>query len=1154
MVQFTKIRLSGFKSFIEPTELLVENGLTGIVGPNGCGKSNLLESLRWAMGETAPKKLRGGGMEDVIFGGTADRPARNIAEVQILLNNRDRTAPAAFNDSDEIEIIRRIERGAGSSYRVNGKEVRARDVQLVFADAASGARSTALVGQGRIGALINAKPTDRRGLLEEAAGITGLHSRRHEAELRLRAAENNLERLDDVITAFQGQLQSLKRQARQASRYRNLSGHIRKAEAILYHLKWQDASAELVAARTRLQDIEAKLTEQTRQVSEATTAHGEAADALATLREAESQAAANLHRLTVAREQLDSEERRIADLLRTAQNRLEQIGADEDRERSLAADANDMLARLGQERSQLEAASQGEAEARQALLEQVRLAETAVEEREAAYDELAQRIAADQARSTDIGRQRAAAEERVQRLERRAQDIVQERSTHEATAREAASRAEAEAGVREAQERFSMTRAETETAEQAREQAQAAAEQARAAHQDADTRLAKLQAESAALKELLRSEAQDDYDPIVDAVTVKSGYETALDAALGDDLVGSTEAAAPLHWRGLKPLPASQPLPDGAQPLANFVSGPAALDRRLSQVGVVADAAAGVRLQDALAPGQCLVTREGALWRWDGFVVAAGASTGAGQRLAQQNRLKALAGEIATATRAAEESREQEASARTKADAAANRHRAVRDAANRAFADLTSARDRLAELTERTAEARSRLEALAQTSETVRTELAEAKSHLATLKETEANLADPEADRPALDGLRRALGEERSALIARRKDSDGMDRETEARSRRLADIGSEADSWRRRAESAASQIAELEERRTAVKAEIARLERLPDDIAEKRNALMSYLEDAESKRKAAADRLAEAETATRQLEKALRAAEAAFADQREQRGLAEGAVRQAEQAVANIAERIAERLDCRPEDALAAGEVKEDEALPDLETVETRLARLIKERDNMGPVNLRADEEARELTTQIESLESERSDLIAAINKFRHAISELNHEGRERLTASFEEVDRHFQELFTRLFGGGRAHLSLVESDDPLEAGLEIMASPPGKRLQTLSLLSGGEQALTALALLFAVFLTNPAPICVLDEVDAPLDDANVDRFCTLLEQIAHSSDTRFLLITHHRMTMARMDRLFGVTMPERGVSQLVSVNLQGAETLRESA
>jgi len=1154
LVQFTKIRLSSFKSFVEPVELNIDTGLTGIVGPNGCGKSNVLEALRWVMGETAPKKLRGGEMDDIIFGGTADRPARNIAEVMVHLDNGDRAAPAAFNDHDEIEIVRRVERGHGSTYRINGREVRARDVQLIFADAATGARSTALVSQGRIGALINAKPIDRRGLLEEAAGITGLHSRRHEAELRLRAAENNLERLDDVLAAFETQLQNLKRQARQAKRYRNISDHIRKAESILQHLRWQAAAARLDEARAQVREVEAQLTAQAERVGEATRAQAESAGGLPALRQAEAEAAAEVQRLTVAREQLDAEEQRITESRRECETRLQQIAADREREQTLVADAEAMLRRLDEERERLTAARAGEEGAQAEAAARV---EAAVHEAEALETEAmrrAERIAATEARLADMVRRSAETEQRRARLQQRTEEVAAECDRLAAEAAGWPQLEVVEAEVMAAQGRLKAARGAAEGAEQARTAAQKDDAEARTAFQDCEAELSKLSAEEEALAALLELDGSGDRPPLLDEIGLEPGYEAAFAAALGDDLLASADAAAAVHWQALPPLEAPPALPGGAEPLARFAKAPAVLDRRLSQIGVVADDEAGRRAWPELAVGQRLVSRDGGLWRWDGFTVAAGAPTAARTRLAQRRRLEELGHRRAAAEQAAAAAGRRAEQARADAAEAEARERRTRDDADRAFSELAEARDALAELADKRSQNRSLLTALFETTERLKADLAEADRDLAALKGGDGELVDPEADKATHEQLRHDLAERRGALMELQRQSEALGREAEARRQRLAAMDAEQESWRGRAAGGASQLAQLEERQRAAEAELERLAQRPREIADQRSVLMDGMETAEAGRRTAADRLAKAEARLADCDKRLKAAEAALADLREQRGLGEGAVMQAQQAADGVAERIAETLHCRPENALEAGGVKEGEALPELAAVETRLERLLKERDNMGPVNLRAEQEAGELEAQIESLGSERNDLLAAIAKFRHAIAELNREGRERLLASFEEVNGHFEALFARLFGGGRAHLKLTESEDPLEAGLEIMASPPGKRLQSLSLLSGGEQTLTALALQFAVFLTNPAPICVLDEVDAALDDANVDRFCGLLEEIAHSSATRFLVITHHSMSMARMDRLFGVTMPERGVSQLVSVDLQDAERLRETA
>jgi chromosome segregation protein len=468
-----------------------------------------------------------------------------------------------------------------------------------------------------------------------------------------------------------------------------------------------------------------------------------------------------------------------------------------------------------------------------------------------------------------------------------------------------------------------------------------------------------------------------------------------------------------------------------------------------------------------------------------------------------------------------------------------------------AFGAASRAREVHTAAVQRVQATRSRLSALEEAGRGLAADIAEAESGLGQARTEHAGLPDLAAARERVAALRTVTAERRAELVERKSAHDRLQRESEARARRRKAIAEERASWAERAAAATRQLDAFAERRSATQAEIEQLSRRPAEIAEQRRVLLEHIEAATLKRRDAADRLAEAETRLAEADRALKTAEHRLSDTRETRVRAEAQVEQVRQNAAALAERIRERLDCVPERALELAELDPGAELPAREQVESKLLRLTRERDGMGPVNLRAEAEAAELDQQITGLQSERSDLVNAIARLRQGIASLNREGRERLLAAFELVNTHFGDLFTRLFGGGRAHLALTEAEDPLEAGLEIMASPPGKRLQTLSLLSGGEQALTALALLFAVFLTNPAPICVLDEVDAPLDDANVDRFCSLVGELAHTTATRFLIITHHRLTMARMDRLFGVTMAERGISQLVSVDLQRAAELR---
>ncbi|MFQ5784038.1 MAG: chromosome segregation protein SMC [Alphaproteobacteria bacterium] len=1152
-MHFTRLRLTGFKSFVETTDLLIEPGLTAVVGPNGCGKSNLVEALRWVMGEGSARKLRGREMDDVIFGGSASRPQRNHAEVSVLLDNAARTAPDAFNEYSEIEVSRRIERGEGSVYRINGRELRARDVQLLFADETTGSRSTALVSQGEIGALIAAKPIQRRGLLEEAAGVTGLHSRRHEAELRLRAAENNLERLDDVMGALEAQFQGLKRQARQAKRYRRVSERIRETEAMLLLRRWHAAEDGVLATERALDEAQRRVVELETAAAAAAAERTGAAAELPPLREAAAAAGAELHRLEVAQVSLEAEERRLAEMRNALETRLGQIDADVEREKVLAGDAAEAVARLDDESAALSAAQAGEAEAeRRAAAARAEAAETVVG-LEAEVDALTGRIAAEEVRRAALERQIEDLGLRIERLRGRAVEVDDALAALAAETGGRDDRDAADAAVTRARDDLGSRRATADAAEREHESRQVAERSARETWQAAETAHAALAAEESALAELLDKGGRANGPTLIDAVNVEAGLEAALAAALGDDLAASPDETAPMHWRALAYDGEPPPLPDEAAPLSGFVEAPPALARRLSQVGVV-DGREGARLQAALVQGQRLVGRDGALWRWDGFTVAPEAETPAATRLRQKNRLGVVRDELA-----ANESRRAEA--KTAFEAAAAALEETRDSATAARAALRTAEDALdaarearARANESAAAESSRRANLRAAAERLAGDLAEAEEARAVARDAQDALPTGVEGRAQLEDLRRRLAERRAVLAERDHTLDRLRREATARRDRLAAIATDLESWRTRAGGADQRLAQLAERRAAAETDLTALADRPAEIARERTALFEQLAAAQAARRRANDTVVEAETRLAACDERLKGAEAAAAGAREERVRCEGALGQARATRDEVARAVDERLGCAPSELAGLAGVDDAAETPELDEIEARLARLLRERENIGAVNLRAETEAAEVEEQLSALRDERSDLEAAIARLRQAIGRLNREARERLETAFRTINDHFGALFTRLFAGGRAYLNLIDSDDPLEAGLEIMASPPGKRLQMLSLLSGGEQALTALALMFAVFLTKPAPICVLDEVDASLDDANVERFCDLIDEIAHQSATRFLVVTHHRLTMARMDRLFGVTMSERGVSQLVSVDLRTAEELRATA
>ncbi len=1151
-MKLSKLRLIGFKSFVEPTEISIEPGLTGIVGPNGCGKSNLVEALRWVMGEASHKAMRAADMDDVIFAGSTSRPPRNTGEVMLFLDNSDRTAPAQFNEQDALEVSRRIEREAGSTYRVNGREVRARDVQILFADASTGARSPALVHQGRIGEIIQAKPEQRRRVLEEAAGVAGLHARRHEAELRLNAAEHNLGRLDDVIAQLAAQIDALKRQARQAVRYRAVSAALRKAEATLCHLRWLAANAQ-VAEAERAKDLSVRL------VAAATGAQAEAArhQALAVaslppLREGEAKAAASLQRLNLARDALEREEARAKERIAELDLRLVQLAEAIERERRLAHDADAALARLAQEASALGAERAAAADRHGAVAARVGEAEATLAIAEQRFAEITAALADLAARRNQLERALREHSERLMRLEGQIGEVENELAALERQGGESSELPGLAAAVERARRAVAEAEAAAARAEAAQSSARQGLDAAKTPLEQAERRLQRIETETRTLAKLLDVEAQKLWPPAIDLVMVEKGYEAALGAAFGDDLDHPVEPSAPIRWAGAPVDPADPALPAGAEPLSRYVVPPAELSRRLAQIGVV-DRAEGPRLARELKPGQRLVSREGDLWRWDGFAAAANAQTPAARRLAQRNRLGDLERDFAAARAEIGAKRGAVERAQAELDAAVAAEGNARARRREAQADADQARDRHAAAEREASRITARLSALAEAN--IRLAASRDEAIAATRDVTEALAALPAAAglETELAQVSGEVSDKRATLAEARGEAQALAREAELCARRLEAIAAEQAEWQERANLAKGQIATLELRSAEALTERQSLDAAPAVFAEKRRALIDEIEAAETRRRAAADELAAAEVRLAEADRAARAALDKMGQAREEAARAEERFAGARNRLGDIAHEIQELLEVGPERVAALAGIGPGEALPELVEVEAELEKLRRDRERLGAVNLRAEEELREVEAQHASLTGERDDLVEAIKRLRQGISSLNREARERLTQSFDVVNKHFQQLFINLFGGGSAELQLIESEDPLEAGLDIMAKPPGKKPQTLSLLSGGEQALTALALIFAVFLTNPAPICVLDECDAPLDDANVERFCNLLDEMIRLTDTRFVIITHNPITMARMNRLFGVTMAERGVSQLVSVDLETAEKLREA-
>ena len=856
-MQFKKLDLVGFKSFVEKTSIFIEKGLTGIVGPNGCGKSNIVEAIRWCMGETSAKSMRGSGMEDVIFSGTANKASKNIAEVSLTLNNSDKKGPIQFKELDVINIKRKIEKDKGSRYFINDKEVRARDVQTFFADLSTGAHSPSMISQGRIGALVTAKPTDRRAILEEAAGISGIHVRRHESELRLNSAENNLKRADELKRQEEKQLENLKKQAAEASKYKIISEQIKKIEAGLYYLKMTEIKNEIKSTKEITNESDDEISGLTIEINHSNNLLEEANKKLKPLRDKNIEILSKLQRLNLEFQNLEDEEKRAkADKNRLTESQTT-IEIDIEREKNIILDAQSNEKRLNEEKN------------------------TLIDTEKKYYD-----------------------------LEKETQSDLQ-----------------------------------------------------------------------TAIDELKKE--QDKLERISKNLSINS------------------------HGK-------------------NFINYLNKINQNLENAKLEIENNQNQKAKEAI-----------------------------------NNIISSIEDE----------------------------KKKLEDAGTKYSSD---------EITKLTSKIR--------------------------------------------------YTQERYALSLSKH--EGVKTETIKRQERIKNIETEILNWKNLKFNSEKMAKELHGRIDKIKIDLENIAKLPEAIAIKKGQIMQNTLNTENEKQNLSQELVKGEEEHQKINKQLKTVEQKMMTARENKARSGATLEGLEKRKKDLIYNIKNDLNVDSENLLNRSDLKNIENLPNVIEQEDKLDAKKNEREKLGAVNLRADEETEQYKNTIKKMEDDREDLVSAIAKLRASINDLNQKGRERLLEAFEKVNRRFNEVYTKLFSGGTAKLEFVESDDPLEAGLEMLVSPPGKRLQSITLLSGGEQALTALSLVFAVFLTSPSPICILDEVDAPLDDANVTRFCKLLDELTKITQTKFIIITHHALTMSRMNRLYGITMAEKGISQLVSVDLEKAEEL----
>ena len=1143
-MKFQSVRISGFKSFLEPTEIQMNMGLTGVVGPNGCGKSNIVEAIKWIMGENSARQMRGDGMDDVIFSGTNERPSRNFAEVSIKLDNSEKKAPAIFNHYDEIEITRKIEREKGSVYRVNGKQVRARDIQLIFADNGTGARSSGIVGQGRIAQIIDSNPEDRRVILEEAANIKGLHSRRHEAELKLKGASDNLDRLSDIEQTYKEQLIELEKQGRKAARYRSVGERIRKAEATLFFNLMNNAKKEANDLDIQLKKANENVSQGQIKVAEHIKSQLHLANKIPDLKKDEAEKAATLQTLNITKIKLDEEKSSAQNALQNIINQINLINNDIARESEIKEDAKKSLSTLLTEEKNLKEDSEN-------FSTKITKATDLVKKLRSISDAADDKLSTITSEIYSIKSDKSDLEKRINNLKQKI-EVTQNQL--------------ANFNIEDDKNRFKLDKEKIINLKkliQENNQLNDGYKVELEKLEKLETRL--IEEKNTAVFEFNKVNLEfDSLSTLLGRDTLNSNtlektigninnLEEAIGSVLGETLLApilsddqSTENTT--YWRDDFKTISPASLPESVIPIVTKITKSSILDTALKGVGIVNNKEIAFKLQKKLTFGQALTTPSGGLWRWDGFVQPQGVQNSYSERLQQIARLRLLQNKLPSLE-------ENQSLSEKRLDECFNNIKKYKD-------DLSNLQVKLSSLI-------SESNQLELQNTKVESKLLSSEALIKELKNTERmsleELSELEKEFNNSLNLPSLLAEElkvrNNADQSRNELTDAMAAEQQIKSeesfqsRNLIQLGHQKENWKVREEEAKTRLISLEERLKTSQGEKNRLSTLPESFEKKEAELNIKIEEAISNRNIAADQLVKNETSLNDADKQVREAEKVVSTLREEMIKIEALLNLSKAKIQNIEERVFEKLKIKSTELNKFINTKEeDQPIKSIEILEKTLQRLLNERETLGAVNLRAEDEMNEMLNKIEVMSKERVDLEEAIAKLRSGIFELNKEGRQRLKESFEEVNENFKQLFQKLFGGGNAELRLVGNEDPLQAGLEVLASPPGKKMQLLSLLSGGEQALTAISLIFSVFLCNPAPICILDEVDAPLDDTNVGRFCDLLNQIVDETNTYFMVITHHRLTMAKMDRLFGVTMEQKGISKLVSVDLEQASRIRDIA
>ncbi len=1149
-LNITKLRLNGFKSFVDPTEFEILPGLTGVVGPNGCGKSNLLDALRWVMGENRPTSMRGDGMDDVIFGGTSLRPARSYAEVNLQIENFDSDILPINTSESTIEIVRRINFESGSTYRVEGKEILAREVRLLFADYSSGSNSPSLVRQGQISNLINENPKSRKRILEEAAGISGLYHRRHESELKLNASENNLERINDILSKLEEQLKALKKQAKQAEDYRLLGEKIRKQESLLLFVRWENKHSEFNNYKHELDNILKKRTDHEKILRNLIEVKEQKENLLPKIREQQAADQIAINQLQSKKTNIDEKHKNALSRVNELNQRISELENDYIRENELILDAESVLKKSANEKNSILNNQSDLTNKIKSTKEDLDLSIIDFNKIEKEYEVEANNFAASLAKKNNLETNFEVNKKSLKQVEEKITKIKDDKSKVSLRKEEIDKeliniRNELELSEKAIDKQSSMLDKTEDEVQTLRADLLNSEEKL----SEERSKLLAIKSEIKTLEEFL-SEQEIFEDAIINQIEISKDFEIVFSVILNDDLNYPPQSSdRKSGWHYSENEKQSYSFPEGVKVLADLVKHPLELNKRLKNVGIV-NSKDGYLLHSKLKNGQSLVSMDGDFWRWDGFsTTSADVNTSNTQKVKNLNRLqnlKVLQKEI-------EKKVSIQSDHKTNQELVFKQKIEERDNLKKEYISkekrLNELKTNLSKLEAEFEINSAQIESLDNNYLNLNEDYNKLIKNIEEIKNLDNQEIDYQEEEKNINLKKKKLEDFRNKNLDRRLVLEDLTSQFNFYKNRLVQLDKELEDWSIRKKRSVDRQDNILSRKNELELflETAQLE--PEKIENDILNLNKKITEAEKKCSISTDALVNAE---KKLRDALFKEKEAFKiaeDLKEKYVRAEVSIETTKDNLNELASLLEAETGHSPKDF-------QDKYIDQLtnklsiDIIEKNLDQLTRKRNFIGPVNLRAEEDEKEINAEYSELLNQKEDLEVAVKKLRNAISNLNKEGREKLLKAFDEVNKNFKTLFNNLFGGGQSNLLLVESDDPLEAGLEIMCQPPGKKLSNLALLSGGEQTLAAISLIFAVFMVKPSPICVLDEVDAPLDDANIVRFCNLLDNMNSRTDTRFIIITHNPITMSKMNRLYGVTMAEKGVSQLVSVDLDKAEKL----